>query len=94
MNMYNSTLANWSDGTILIAEKEGPRRKGRPGVAMTLNFYPVSSAINDQYWRRDSDGGLLLLNALVYCAQKGGHVRPKQRLPTRTGGGAAAAAPF
>jgi len=70
-------VGSWSDGTPLISEIEGPRKTaGRKGLSMTLNFYPVSSAINEQYWRRDSDGGLLILNALAYCGQK--TVKPKR----------------
>lgn len=54
----NSTLvANWSDGTPLVAVK---------GRVVALNFYAVSESGYGGSWKVQSDGGLLMGNALLY----------------------------
>jgi len=56
-------VAAWSDNTPLIGTRviNGGRR-------VDLNFYPVSSDINEGYWESDTDGGRIIHNALLWAA--------------------------
>lgn len=54
-------IAQWSNGATLIAEKLGLNAK-----VIMLNFYPVSRTIRNDFWRTETDGALLMGNALKY----------------------------
>lgn len=56
-------IAEWSDGTILACE-----RKVGKGRVLFLNLYPVSTRVVIVGLERDSDGHILLRNALLYAA--------------------------
>lgn len=61
-------IAKYSDGVPLIVEanmiRNGQVLNGR---VITLNFFPVSSRINEKYWK--GDGKHILLNALIYTSK-------------------------
>merc|ERR1712083_282139 len=65
-------IGNWDDGSLpFAAEKKAPLKgKDKSSTVVTLNFYPVSNTINERFWNRRTDGGLILLNSLVYVASK------------------------
>ena len=74
----NSTaLANWSDGSIFAAE-----RNGLTGRELSLNFFPPSSDGRSDFWLATTDGDNLLANALAYtghlnCGQAVGYCTAK-----------------
>jgi len=54
-------VAEWSNGRPLVLRRDiGPARR------VDLNFYPVSNAMRSDFWRQDTDGDLLMGNALIY----------------------------
>ncbi|HTF91123.1 MAG TPA: hypothetical protein VK843_22095 [Planctomycetota bacterium] len=57
----SSLLADWSNGQIFAAE-----RNGLAGRVLDLNFYPPSSDARADFWASSTDGGKLLANALSY----------------------------
>lgn len=64
-------IGNWDDNLPFAAEKKAPLNgKEKSSTVVTLNFYPVSSTINERNWDRRTDGGLILLNSLIYAASK------------------------
>jgi hypothetical protein len=57
-----TTIATWSNGSPLVVVKDiGAARR------VDLNFYPPSDAIDARYWDQDSDGAILMANALSYA---------------------------
>ncbi|KAJ5072436.1 hypothetical protein M0811_01451 [Anaeramoeba ignava] len=60
----SNVIAEWNDGIPLIIEKNYPNS----GLIVVLNFYPVSSKLQDGYWNFSSDGGLILRNAIKFCS--------------------------
>lgn len=59
------TIAEWTNGHPLIVELGSHR-----GAVVTLNLYPPSRDSAPGGWDPESDGGLLLANALYYVATK------------------------
>ena len=57
-------VAHWDNGWPLVAARRGPHG----GRVVGLNFYPVSSSVNVQWWDQTTDGALLMANALRYAA--------------------------
>jgi hypothetical protein len=57
-------IANWSDGAPLVIAKTigGARR-------VDLGIYPPSSEFDLDYWDADTDGFLLMANALAWAAE-------------------------
>ena len=64
-------VASWSDGSPLVATRI---IHGAPRV--DLGFYPPSNAARDDFWLQNTDGALLMANALVYTGSTGGLVLP------------------
>ena len=61
-------IVDYRDGTPLAVEKQISTSLGlRP--RLDLNFYPVSSTVDNSYWDAATDGALLMANALVYVAR-------------------------
>jgi hypothetical protein len=58
-------IADWSDGTPLIAEKT------MNGISrIDLGFYPPSSVVDQYSWSDTTDGTLIIANTLKYVAKK------------------------
>jgi hypothetical protein len=59
-------IANWSDNSWLVAVKEnvGPANARRAD----LNFYPPSSDARADFWVSNTQGGLLMAQALLWVA--------------------------
>jgi len=75
-------ICSWSNGHPLVVEGPCPKKKGSNGTVRTvgLNFYPISSRASGGNWDANTDGGHLMLNALVFVAQ---HATLKRRNYTR-----------
>lgn len=62
----SSVVANWSDNSWLVAIKENV------GIALArradLNFYPPSSDARVDFWVSNTQGGLLMAQALLWAA--------------------------
>ena len=57
-----TTIAAWSNGSPLVVVKDiGAARR------VDLNFYPPSDAIDPRFWDQDTDGAILMANALSYA---------------------------
>ena len=59
----STLIASWSDGTPLVATK-----KIRGAKRVDLGFYPPSSDVGYIYWQTDTDGDILMANALKWAA--------------------------
>lgn len=59
-------IANWSDGSVLIAENTEMRTP-----RIDLNFMPPSNDIYTEMWRADTDGAILMANALARVSGQG-----------------------
>lgn len=67
-----TTIASWSNGAPLVVVKDiGTARR------VDLNFYPPSDAIDPRFWDQDTDGAILMANALSYAGH--GAVIPEPR---------------
>jgi hypothetical protein len=66
--------AEWSDGTWLIAVKEGVGASDARRA--DLNFYPPSSAIRSDFWIDTTQGAELMENALLWVANELNAVPP------------------
>lgn len=64
LNVGATLIADWSDGTHLIAENLSTFA----GRIVGLNFYPPSSNARDDFWDANTDGALLMANALNHVA--------------------------
>ncbi len=64
LTVGSTLVANWSDGTALIAFKE---LQGM-GRRVDLNFYPSSSDVRSDFWLAGTDGDVLLANAVTWAA--------------------------
>ncbi|KAJ3438509.1 pep-cterm sorting domain-containing protein [Anaeramoeba flamelloides] len=62
----SAILAYWDDGTIFAAEKTFPKHPSC-GKVVVLNLWPPNSDSDPNCWDADSDGRLLLLNAIIYA---------------------------
>jgi len=71
LNKDAKLISQWDDKLIFAAEKKAPLKdKEKSSTVVSLNFYPVSSGAQERNWNRNTDGGLILLNSLVYVASK------------------------
>lgn len=61
-------IADWSNGTPLLAEKQNPNRSGSRIVA--LNFGCVSEKAVGTCWKANTDVHLVMYNSLLYVASK------------------------
>jgi len=57
-------IADWTDGTPLVAAKE----LAGMGRRVDLNFYPPSSDGRSDFWQVGTDGDVLLANAVTWAA--------------------------
>lgn len=57
----SEVIARYDDGKTLIVVAPNPR-------VVELGFHPVSSAVNAGYWNENTDGGLIMANALLFAA--------------------------
>ncbi len=59
------SIADWADGFPLIAERKiyGVNR-------IDLGFYPPSSSVYQYYWDANTDGAIIMANALCYVGVK------------------------
>lgn len=64
-------VAHWSNNRPLVGTKEtnGHRVVG-------LNFYPPSSTVRSDFWNTNTQGGLLMANALNWAANSGPNTNP------------------
>jgi hypothetical protein len=54
-------IADWSNGVPLVVTRTiGTAQR------VDLNFYPPSNAVRSDFWLQDTDGDLLMANALVF----------------------------
>jgi hypothetical protein len=60
----STLVASWSDGKVLVAQGAQPNR-------VDLGFVPYSSAASSTSWNVNTDGALLMANALVHVAGSG-----------------------
>ncbi len=58
-------VAHWSNGQPLVGAKQLTS-----GRVVGLNFYPPSSTVDGYFWQANTDGGLLMANALLWAAQR------------------------
>ncbi len=58
------TIANWSNGRVLVDARVGPRG----GRIIGLNMYPVSDSINLANWDHMTGGARMMANALRFAA--------------------------
>ncbi len=58
-------VAEWSDGKVLAAFRDDT-----VGARVDLGFYPPSDAVMANFWDATTDGDLLLVNALLYAANR------------------------
>jgi len=59
-------IADWTNNAPLVAEMPGFN-----GGIIGLNFYPPSSDARSDFWRSDTDGDMLMGNALAYVSGAG-----------------------
>ncbi|MCP4094075.1 MAG: hypothetical protein GY747_11565 [Planctomycetes bacterium] len=59
-------VANWSDGSVLVAENMQMRTP-----RIDLNFMPPSNDVYPEMWRANTDGALLMANALSRVSGQG-----------------------
>ena len=59
-------VANWSDGSVLVAENTEMRTP-----RIDLNFMPPSNDIYAEMWRANTDGAILMANALARVSGQG-----------------------
>ncbi len=64
-------IAAWDDGSTLIAI-----RSDRAGRRIDLGFYPPSDAVQGDFWDSTTDGGDILLNAMVFAVSGSALVAP------------------
>jgi hypothetical protein len=65
-------VASWSNGEPLIGALSQPNG----GMVVGLNFYPPSSDIRNDFWDADTDGDLIMANALLYMGEQQPIVQP------------------
>lgn len=63
-------IADWSNGTALVAIKELPDM----GRRVDLNFYPPSSDVRSDFWNVGTDGDVLLANAVTWAIPEPGTI--------------------
>ena len=72
-------VAHWNNGAPLVATCAGPHG----GRVVALNMFPPSSDVVDGNWLSNTNGGLLMANALVYA---GAASAPVNNPPTVSAG--------
>lgn len=60
----STLVANWSNGQPLVATKQLTT-----GRMAGLNFYPPSSTARGDFWQSNTNGALLMGNALIWAAR-------------------------
>jgi len=63
LTVGSTIIATWSDGKPLVAEK-----KVGNVFRVDLGFYPVSSDRDQSFWQVNTDGALLMANAILYAS--------------------------
>jgi hypothetical protein len=58
-------IAEWTDGKTLVAVHPNPHRAD-------LGMYPPSNAVSSGFWNQQTDGAILMANALVYTIPEPG----------------------
>ncbi len=58
-------IASWSDDSTLVAVRDDT-----VGARVDLGFYPPSDAVLAGFWDATTDGDLLMVNALLYAANR------------------------
>jgi len=61
----STKIAEWSDGKTLVAVGASIHRAD-------LGFYPPSNAVSSTWWNQNTDGALLMANALTYVIPEPG----------------------
>ncbi len=66
-SLYSSSqlIATWSDGSTLVAVRDDT-----VGARVDLGFYPPSDTVMAEFWDSATNGDLLLVNALLYAANR------------------------
>ncbi|KAJ3446066.1 pep-cterm sorting domain-containing protein [Anaeramoeba flamelloides] len=63
----SNLIANWNDGSVLIAEK---KNSDNGGIVVILNMFLVSNSHDDQEgWNSNTDGAKIIVNAVKYASQ-------------------------
>ena len=72
-------VASWEDGYPLVIAKEkvGPQEVRR----VCLNFFPASSTMRYDLWDKNTDGALLMVNALQWVADSPSRKIKKMDMP-------------
>lgn len=81
-------VASWSDGQPMIVEGAGPSG----GRIVGLNLFPPSSDAMSEFWDRNTDGGRLIANALLFAAADSSNRPPVADAGTDQTGEASSAA--
>ena len=55
----STKIAEWTDGKTLVAVGASPHR-------VDLGMYPPSNAVSAGFWNQNTDGAILMANALIY----------------------------
>jgi len=55
----STKIALWTDGKTLVAVGANPHR-------VDLGMYPPSNAVSSGFWNQNTDGAILMANALIY----------------------------
>ncbi len=56
---WGTKIAEWTDGKTLVATGTNPHRAD-------LGMYPPSNAVSSGFWNQNTDGDILMANALLY----------------------------
>ncbi len=64
LNPGARSIAEWDDGRVLVAIGANEKR-------VDLGFYPPPSTVTSTFWDITTDGGLMLVQSLLFAAQGG-----------------------
>jgi len=64
-------VAYWSREIPLVAV----RTRGLNGKVVALNFFPPSSDSTDDLWHSNTDGGKMMINALLFVAKRSQQIK-------------------
>ena len=67
LNEGGLSIAKWSDGEVLVAEKI---KNENYGAVVVLNIRPASSKVKPTWWDVTTDGRKLIANSIVYGARQ------------------------
>ncbi len=71
LNGSSYVIADWSDGTILVAARENVGAAGK-ARRVDLNMFPVSADAYSSGWVSSTQGAILMANAMTWAAGGGG----------------------